>query len=286
MALLTGCSRSEAGRVIAEGHVAISGETTTTRSRRVAAGQTIDIEVDPVREQLVLEADESIRVPVVHEDEDLVVVDKPAGLVVHPGAGTPQSTLAAGLLARYPELAGVGEALRPGIVHRLDRGTSGLLVVARNEPARRDLSDQLAQRRIQRRYLALVWGRFEEGSGVIDAPIGRSDRDRTRMAVTASGREARTRYEVIADFSEPGPLTLLECSLETGRTHQIRVHLAEIAHPVVGDETYGRGRRELDLDRVFLHSARLQLIHPRSREEMVFTSDLPPELESVLANLR
>ncbi|MBV6508738.1 MAG: Ribosomal large subunit pseudouridine synthase D [Acidimicrobiales bacterium] len=284
VALLTGCSRSEAERVIAEGHVAISGTTATTRSRRVCEGETIDVAVDPVREPLALEADWSVSVPVVYEDEDLVVVDKPAGLVVHPGAGTRQGTLAAGLLARYPELAGVGEALRPGIVHRLDKGTSGLLVVARNEPARRDLAAQLTERRMERRYLALVWGRFEEGSGVIDAPIGRSDRDRTRMAVTASGREARTRYHVISSFAEPGPLTLLECSLETGRTHQIRVHLAQIGHPLVGDLTYGRGRRDLGLDRVFLHSARLRLVHPRSREEMVFASELPPDLRSLLAS--
>jgi len=286
VALLTGCSRSEAEKVIAGGHVAIGGETATRGSRRVCEGETIEVMADPTREPLTLEADESIPVRVVHDDEDLIVVDKPAGLVVHPGAGTHRVTLAAGLLARYPELAGVGEALRPGIVHRLDRGTSGLLVVARNESARRDLTAQLAERRMERRYLALVAGRFDEESGVIDAPIGRSDRDRTRMAVTASGRQARTRYEVVSRFAEPGPLTLLECSLETGRTHQIRVHLAEIGHPVVGDQTYGRGRPKLGLDRVFLHSARLRLVHPTSREEMVFTSELPPELRAVLASLR
>ena len=285
IAVLCGCSRSEADRVIADGHVSVDGEVAASRSGRVSEGEVIEVDADPHRAPARLEPDPAVEFAVVHQDEDLLIIDKPAGVVVHPGAGSETGTLAAGLLARFPDLAAVGEPLRPGIVHRLDKGTSGLLAVARNEATRRSLTDQLSARRMGRLYVALVWGRFDERSGVIDAPIGRSSRDRTRMAVVVDGREARTRYEVKSTFSAPGELALLECSLESGRTHQVRVHLAEIGHPVVGDVVYGSSRPRLGLGRQFLHSAELRLRHPRTREAMVFVSELPPDLGSVLATL-
>src|SRR5439155_23772111 len=170
------------------------------------------------------------------------VVDKPPDLVVHPGAGNAAGTMVAGLLARFPELAGVGEADRPGVVHRLDKGTSGLLVVARTPAAYESLVGQLSSRSVERRYRTLVWGWPEPTTGLVDAPIGRSRRDPTRMAVAAGGREARTGYETERRYHEPVEAALLECRLETGRTHQIRVHLAAIGHPVVGDARY-RGAR-------------------------------------------
>jgi len=211
----------------------------------------------------------------------VIVVDKPAGVVVHPGAGQRSGTLVQGLLARFPELADVGDPARPGIVHRLDKGTSGLLVVARTPPAHASLVAQLASRAVDRRYLALVWGRMEAGRGVVDGPVGRSSADPTRMAVSARGRPARTRYEVVQRFREPIELTLVECRLETGRTHQIRVHLAAIEHPVVGDARYGRGRPPFAMSRPFLHAARLAFDHPADGRRCQFHSPLPADLESI-----
>jgi 23S rRNA pseudouridine1911/1915/1917 synthase len=233
-------------------------------------------------------------VPVVWFDDHVVVVDKPAGLVVHPGAGHPNGTLVNGLLARFPDIASVdgpgGEKDRPGIVHRLDKGTSGLLIVARTAAASAGLVAQLAARRVGREYLALVQGDVSSDAGLIDAPLGRADTDPTKIRVQAGGREARTRYLVEARYDAPLPSTLLRCRLETGRTHQIRVHLASIGHPVVGDDRYG-GRRQgawkpLPAGRPFLHAAFLSFEHPVSHEELSFSSGLPDDLEHVLASAR
>jgi 23S rRNA pseudouridine1911/1915/1917 synthase len=221
----------------------------------------------------------------VWEDADVVVVDKPPGLVVHPGAGQGEGTLVNGLLARHPELAGVGEAHRPGIVHRLDRDTSGLLVVALTPAAYTALVIALGERRVERRYAALVWGVPEAPRGVIDAPIGRSPRQPTRQAVVAGGRPARTRYEMRVRYDQPADLALLGCRLETGRTHQIRVHLASIGHPVVGDREYGGQRDALSVPRVFLHAEHLAFDHPVTGEALAFDSPLPPDLAAVLAGL-
>ena len=220
----------------------------------------------------------------VHADADVIVVDKPAGLVVHPGAGNEGGTLVNGLLHAFPELAAVGDPARPGIVHRLDRGTSGLLVVARTPAAYDALVGQLSRREVERRYAALVWGVPESGAGLVDAPVGRSPRDPTRMAVVAGGRDARTRYEVRTAFERPAS-ALLTCRLETGRTHQIRVHLAAIGHPVVGDATYGGARAALALDRPFLHAEQLAFDHPTTGARLSFASALPADLEAVLATL-
>ena len=189
-----------------------------------------------------------------------------------------------GLIARYPEIAAVGDPMRPGIVHRLDRDTSGLLVVARSARAYDPLVAELAARAVERRYCALVWGKLASPRGLIDAPIGRSEARRTRMAVRDTGKPARTEYEVRSVYDAP-VCSLLECRLETGRTHQIRVHLAAIGHPVVGDASYGGSRESLPLGRPFLHAAVLAFDHPVTGERLRFEEPLPPELEAVLAGL-
>jgi len=205
--------------------------------------------------------------------------------VVHPGAGHDHGTLVHGLLARYPELVGVGDPNRPGIVHRLDRETSGLMVVARSQPAYAALVDALAARALTREYDALVWGHAENPRGVVAAPIGRSATRRTRMAVRTEGKDARTVYEVEEWFGRP-EVARMRCRLETGRTHQIRVHLSAIGHPVVGDGAYGGRRPGIDLDRPFLHAEHLAFAHPVTGEALSFRAPLPAELEAVLVGLR
>jgi 23S rRNA pseudouridine1911/1915/1917 synthase len=285
VALVAGCSRAEAAALVDAGAVAVGGRAVTTRSHRVVEGDVLDVDVPPAPADDGPAPDPAVAVPVVYEDADLVVVDKPAGLVVHPGAGQPAGTLVHGLLARYPEIRTVGQADRPGIVHRLDKGTSGLLLVARSQPAYEALVAMLSARRVDRRYRALVWGEPDAPTGLVDAPIGRSTRDRTRMAVTVRGREARTGYEVVRAYHEPVDVTELRLKLETGRTHQIRVHLAAIGHPVVGDARYGGARQSLPLDRPFLHAEAVALDHPVTRAPLAFTSPLPADLAAVLAGL-
>jgi 23S rRNA pseudouridine1911/1915/1917 synthase len=281
VALLTGWSRADVAVLIEAGAVRVGGQP-VAKSRRLAEGDEVEVEGEP-------EADappkpEPVDFPVVHADDDLVVLVKPAGLVVHPGAGHEEGTLASGLLHRFPEIASVGDPMRPGIVHRLDRDTSGLMVVARSARAYDVLVEALAAREIERRYLALAWGRFDAKRGTIDAPIGRSATRRTRMAVREAGKEARTGYEVNEQYEHP-VCALLECKLETGRTHQIRVHLAAIGHPIVGDGTYGGDRNPLQPGRPFLHAHALALAHPVTRERLEFTDPLPPELLAVLRAL-
>ncbi len=283
VALVADLSRREAAELIERGGVTVDGEVPAKPSVRVATGQRLVATV--VRSSTALAADPSIEVEVVYEDDALIVVDKPAGVVVHPGAGTTTGTMVHGLLASHPDLAGVGPPERPGIVHRLDKGTSGLLVVARTEDALGHLSDQLARRTMVRRYATLVWHRVATNEGLIDAPLGRDPRDPTRQAVVVGGRPARTRYEVSERFDDP-ELTLLRCRLETGRTHQIRVHLVAIGHPVVGDERYGAVGERFGLTRPFLHAEMLGFEHPVSGAELQFESSLPGDLRSVLDRLR
>jgi len=284
VAMESGLSRQEATACVDAGGVTVNGRVVTKGSSRVTAGDAIEVDLPDIV-ATVVDADSDVEFEVVHEDDDVLVIDKPAGLVVHPGAGNLAGTLVNGLLARYPEIAAVGQAARPGIVHRLDGGTSGLMVVARTESAYEALVDALSARDITRQYRALSWGEVVGLDGLIDAPLGRSTRERTKMAVVADGREARTRYEVVDRFTGPAKLTLLECTLETGRTHQIRVHLAAIGHPVVGDTRYGRARPALRCDRPFLHAERLAFAHPVSGAALEFTSSLPPDLTAVLAKL-
>lgn len=293
VAMVTGCSRREAAALVEAGQVEVDGEVARRRGALLSPGQVLVVRRGPPG-STAAEADPTVSVTVLYDDEDLVVVDKPAGLVVHPGAGHRRPTLVGGLLARFPELAslpmsGAGEPERPGIVHRLDRGTSGLLAVARSVPAYRDLVRQLSERTVERRYLTLVHGRVEERRGVVEAPIGRSERTPGKMAVSRNGRPARTRYEVLATYGEPFAASLLAVSLDTGRTHQIRVHLAAIGHPVVGDGSYGAGggpEGGLEAGRVFLHAERLSLDHPSTRERRRWTSELPDELSALRDSLR
>jgi len=285
VALLTGLTRSEVASLVTAGGVRLDGTPVGTRSRRVAEGEELEIEALAVAESVTVVPDAEVEVPVLHADDDVVVVDKPAGLVVHPGAGQRAGTMVQGLLARFPELAVVGEPGRPGIVHRLDKGTSGVLVVARSALAYASLVQQLGDRSVERRYLALAWGHVEAETGLVDAPVGRSAGDPTRMTVSTTGRAARTRYQVLERYRRPVPLTKLECRLETGRTHQVRVHLAAIGHALVGDDRYGGGRSTLPCPRPFLHARVLGFDHPATGERMVFESPLPEDLSAVLASL-
>ncbi|MFN2606477.1 MAG: RluA family pseudouridine synthase [Acidimicrobiales bacterium] len=290
VALLWGLARGDVAAMVTAGGVRVAGRTATTRSVRVAEGDVVEVDLAERADRPAVGPDPGVEVPVVAVDEHVVVVDKPPGLVVHPGAGHAGGTLVNGLLARWPEMAAVGDPARPGIVHRLDAGTSGLLVVARSALAYDSLVAQLAARGVDRRYLALVWGSVESPSGMVDAPVGRSARDRTQMAVSAGGREARTRYRVLSRHrvrpsgvagrpgGSGGDVTIVECSLETGRTHQIRVHLAAIGHPVVGDVRYGGARPAVPLARPFLHAFELAFDHPAGGRRTRWTSPLPPDL--------
>jgi len=280
IALLTGWSRADIGRLVERETVLVEGAV-VPKSRRLRSGEHVEVTSEP--ESPGPPAPEPMALDIRVEDEDVLVVVKPAGLVVHPSGGHPGGTLVNGLVARYPEVAGVGDSTRPGIVHRLDRDTSGLLVVARSERAYQALTAMLADHEIERRYLALVWGRVEATRGTIDAPIGRSTRRRTRMAVRDGGRAAITHYEVEERFHT---VTLLQCGLETGRTHQIRVHLAAIDHPVVGDAAYGGSRESIRLDRPFLHATELAFTHPVTGAPVRIRDPLPDELEAVRRELR
>jgi 23S rRNA pseudouridine1911/1915/1917 synthase len=283
VSLLAGVSRKEAASLVAAGGVHLDGVVVATGKQRVEAGQRITIDPDVVPDRAPPTPEPSVDVPVVHVDDAVIVVDKPAGLVVHPAPGHRGGTLVNGLLARFPELAGVGEPDRPGIVHRLDAGTSGLMVVARTDAAYAQLVADLAARRVEREYEALVWSWPEQAAGIIDAPIGRDPRDPLRMAVTVDGRPARTHFSVVERYVRPSELALLHCRLETGRTHQIRVHLSAVGHPVVGDGPYQGVRPSLRCPRPFLHAARLSFTHPVTGAALAFTSALPADLAEVLA---
>jgi 23S rRNA pseudouridine1911/1915/1917 synthase len=283
VALLTGWTRRDVQELLANGSVLVDGER-VPKSRRLETGDVIELLAEPAVRGLPA-PDATIGVDVRHEDDDVVVVAKPAGLVVHPAAGHPGGTLVNGLLARYPEIAGVGDPGRPGIVHRLDRDTSGVLAVARSSRGYEGLVRSLAAHEVERRYLALVWGRLDAPRGVVDAPIGRSLHRPTRMSVREGGRPARTAYEVRAEHGDP-ETSFLECTLETGRTHQIRVHLQAIGHPVVGDAAYGGARPPLDVGRPFLHATALAFAHPVTGRRVEVVDPLPEELEAVLRRLR
>jgi 23S rRNA pseudouridine1911/1915/1917 synthase len=281
LALITGWSRAEVARLIDDGAVLVGGQP-VAKSHRLEAGALVELLSEPPPDSPP--GPEPVPVDVRFADDDLVVVSKPAGLVVHPGAGRPGGTLVNGLLDRFPGLADVGDPARPGIVHRLDRDTSGLMVVARSQRAYDVLVAALARRDVDRRYLALVWGRFDAPRGVIDAPIGRSPTRRTRMAIRDEGRAARTAYEVRGEYDTP-VVSLVECRLETGRTHQLRVHLSAVGHAVVGDAAYRGDRPSLRPGRPFLHAHQLALDHPATGQPLRFEDPLPSELASVLDGL-
>jgi 23S rRNA pseudouridine1911/1915/1917 synthase len=269
-------SRARLQALIAAGRVRVDGAACRA-SHRLRGGESVDVEIPPPP-PAELEP-ESVALAIVHEDDHVLVLDKPAGMVVHPGAGHARGTLAAGVLAHAPLTAGVGGPRRPGIVHRLDKDTSGLLVVAKTSTAYDSLVAQLEAR--------TVHGRVRPSEGVVDAPIGRHPQHRQRMAVLSEGKGKRavTRYRVEERFAA---FTYLEARLETGRTHQIRVHLASLGHPVVGDETYGRGRGRLPvpLQGLALHAADLAFVHPATQERVEFSAPLPPRMRRLLSHLR
>ncbi len=289
VAMLADVSRSTAAAVIERGGVRVDGAVAAASSGKVRLDEGALVEVDPavVPRRAPPGPDPAVELAVVHADEAVIVVDKPAGLVVHPGAGNADATLVNGLLARFPELAGVGpDPDRPGIVHRLDAGSSGLLVVARTDEALASLVGQFAAHTAGRRYDAVVWGHPDAPHGIVDAPIGRDPADPLRMAVVVGGKPARTEYQVVERFDRPGAVARLSCRLETGRTHQIRVHLAAIGHPLLGDATYGERRTTFGLTRPFLHAAELSFDDPATGDRRTFRSPLPADLESFLATAR
>jgi 23S rRNA pseudouridine1911/1915/1917 synthase len=273
-------SRSQVQDLISRGLVTINGMQVKP-SQRLKEGDSVDVIVPPVEEAELVPEPMPLRI--VYEDQDLVVVDKPPGLVVHPAAGHRRGTLLNALLARYPDLP-LDQEERPGIVHRLDKDTSGLIVVARRREAREDLRAQFKAREVLKVYLALVDGVVEPTKGVIEASIGRDSRDRKRMAIVQSGgRKAVTEFRVLERLGE---YTLLDTRPRTGRTHQVRVHLSFLGHPVVGDSVYGRRKQHLGLERQFLHAHRLAFRHPSSGRKVDLVSELPPDLERVLETLR
>ena len=286
-------SRTRIKALVDGGYVSVGGARSRA-SHRLKAGERVEATVPPPPPEETVP--EPIPLRIVFEDEHVLVVDKPAGMVTHPGAGRPTGTLAAAALAHAPGVAGVGGPRRPGIVHRLDKGTSGLIVLAKTPQAYESLTAQLSARTVSRRYLAVAQGVVRRAEGVIDAAIGRDPRSRVRMAVARAGKGKRavTRFRVLERLRDA---TLVECRLETGRTHQIRVHMASLGHPLLGDHTYGRRAArtaadpELDtliagLGGVALHAAGLAFLHPATGEPLVFASPLPDRIERLLCRLR
>jgi 23S rRNA pseudouridine1911/1915/1917 synthase len=278
-------SRARIQTLIGDGHVRVDGAPAKAAAYRVRGGERVEIDIPPPPPETL--EPEPIALTIVHEDAHVLVLDKPAGLVVHPGAGHARGTLAAAVLAHAPAVAGVGGPRRPGIVHRLDKDTSGLIVLAKTAAAYDSLTAQLASRSVRRVYLAVVHGRVAAPEGVVDRPIGRDPRDRTRMAVRppGQGRRAVTRFRVLERFPQ---FTLVQARLETGRTHQIRVHFAALGHPVAGDAVYGGRRRTVPtpLEGLALHAAALGFLHPVTQQRVEFSSPVPPRIERLLSHLR
>ena len=277
VALMTGLSRSAVRKVIQENGVYCDEIITFSPTRRVAEGELVEVDLaDPkVVDDIHVEANENIDFDVVYLDDYLIIINKPVGLVVHPAPGHAQDTLVNGLVARFPDIREVGQKERPGIIHRLDRDTSGLLVVGRTQESYDHLVEQLAERTMGRIYLTITSGIADAPTGTIDAPIGRSRRARTRMSVSAEGRDARTHYETLETWHEPVVASLVRCTLDTGRTHQIRVHLKAIGLPVLGDSIYGR-KDPFEINRPLLHATELSFNHPISGEWLSF-EERPPE---------
>jgi len=282
---VSGLSRSRAQKLLEEKMVQVNRESCTDKNYRLRAGDQIGLTIPPA-EETGLEP-EAIGLDIVYEDEDLLVINKPRGMVVHPSPGHRKGTLVNALLHHCQNLSGIGGVKRPGIVHRLDKDTSGLLLVAKNDFTHRQLSAQLKTRQLKREYIALVSGRIKPALGRIEAPLSRHPRHRKKMAVVEGGRPAVTRYRVLKYF---GRYSLLQLNLETGRTHQIRVHMSHLGHPVVGDPTYGRGGWD-DLPPILsephaLHARRIMFIHPRTSKTMEFTVPLPSSFKQGLRTLK
>ncbi len=272
-------SRSYVQRLIKEESCLVNGNAVKT-GYTIKLGDLIEVDEKPIKNLDMTAVD--LKLDIVYEDDDIVVINKPQGLVVHPASSYHEPTLVHGLLHQIDELSSINGVVRPGIVHRIDKDTSGLLVVAKNDQSHQFLSDELVKHAITREYIALVYGNFNEEEGSVDAPIQRHPQNRLKMAVVATGKHAKTHFKVLERF---GNYTLLRCQLETGRTHQIRVHMAFIHHPVVGDPLYGP-KDVIGDNGQFLHAEKLTLIHPTKKEQMSFYAPLPLDFEEFLSKLR
>lgn len=265
-----------------EGNKIIVNGNIVKASYKVQVGDRIQIEIEPPKE-VKLEA-QDIPIDIIYEDDDIIVVNKPKGLVVHPANGNPDGTLVNAIMAICKDsLSGIGGELRPGIVHRLDKDTSGLLIVAKNDRAHINMSEQIKDRKVKKTYIALVRGTISENEATINMPIGRSTKDRKKMAVTKNGKEAITHFKVLNRYiTSKASYTLLEVKIDTGRTHQIRVHMAEIGHPVVGDMVYSNGKNEFGVVGQCLHAKELEFCHPITGKEMRFEAPLPEYFENII----
>jgi len=285
-------SRSFLANLVTNGHVRVNDKTTTKPAHRISAGQRIAIDIPTAAPSSLISQD--LPLSILYQDEDVAVIDKPPGLVVHPAAGHADQTLVNALLFHLPDLSGIGGEIRPGIVHRLDKDTSGVMVIAKHDEAHRALTAAWGTESVRKEYVALVYGTPAQERGTIDAPIGRDPRDRKRMAVVASGRRAITDYEVAERLRY---VSLLRCRLHTGRTHQIRVHLKHLGHPIAGDPLYAgpqwRGIPDKRLQRALssfgrqaLHAERITFPHPRTGESMTFVANMPADMRELIATLR
>jgi len=279
LSLNSGKTRSAIAKAIEEGKVLLNGEVPTKSGVKVSCGD--EIVVDVMEPRPISAAPQDIPIEVLYEDADIAVVNKPQGMVTHPAAGSPDGTLVNALLARVSDLSGINGAIRPGIVHRLDKDTSGVLVIAKNDAAHLSLSKQISEKTALRYYYALLVGKLASDEGIVDKPIARSKKDRKKMAVDEGGRKAVTLYRVIERF--PG-YTLVECELRTGRTHQIRVHMKSIGHPVVGDPVYGK-ESPLAPHGQLLHAHKLVLTHPTTGERMTFEAPINEVFAAALSKL-
>ena len=281
IAFFSGLSRSKVSDLISKRLILRNGIPIKKGSEIVHTNDEISMPnlVDEAVEEIA--SDESIDFEVVFEDDSVIVVSKPTGLIVHPGSGIADGTLVNGLAAQFPDLRKIGDPTRLGLVHRLDKGTSGLLIVARTPEALDNLKFQMQERHVHRQYFAIVAGHLESNKGVVDAPLGRDPKNPLKRAVINSGKYARTHYEIDQKYESPFKVSMLNCRLETGRTHQIRVHLAAIGHPVLGDDLYG-GRTSFNIEnRLALHAQMLTFLHPKTKNLMNFESPLPAELTSM-----
>lgn len=278
---VSGLTRATVQRLLDEGNILVNSKI-SKNSYKVKLGDTIEINIPEVKETNIEAQD--IPIDVVYEDDDIIVVNKPKGLVVHPANGNPDGTLVNAILNICKDsLSGIGGEKRPGIVHRLDKDTSGLLIIAKNDQAHLNMSEQIKERKVTKKYIALVRGIIQEDEATINMPIARSKKDRKKMAVDKDGKEAVTHFKVLNRFDK---YTLLEIKIDTGRTHQIRVHMSEIGHPVVGDEVYSNGKNEFDIHGQMLHAKSLDFCHPITGKPMHLEADLPEYFKVVLDKCR